>query len=519
MLITEKFAKLSSRKKAWLILAIITIFTVGVVLADAGNYYNRLSRDLASRTNNVIVLPEVKELPFNLGLDLQGGSHLVYKADVANIAEGDRGNALEAVRDVIERRVNAFGVSEPIVQTNRGVDGEYQIVVELAGIKNVEEAIKMIGETPILEFKEEGESEVKTINATGTEAVVDLGEASAWKNTELTGKYLKRANIEFNQNDGSPEVSLEFNDEGSKLFEEITARNIGRPVAIFLDGYPISIPTVQDKITGGKASISGKFNVDEAKLLVKRLNSGALPVAISLISQKTVEASLGAKAIDNSLTAGLFGLLLVSLFMIAYYRLPGLLSVISLLVYGSSVLAMFKSLPVWLAVVMVAFIISLIFYTFNEMKIFSGSLAMLFSLIGLLLFFYAINSVTLSLSGIAGLILSIGMAVDANILIFSRMREELKAGKSVHQAVDDGFRRAWPSIREGNISSIITCFILMFFGTSAVQGFGTTLFIGIAISLFSAIVVTRTLSIIVLGQWLEKKSWLVGPKMKSDSAK
>ena len=237
-----------------------------------------------------------------------------------------------------------------------------------------------------------------------------------------------------------------------------------------------------------------------------------MPVPISLISQKTVEASLGVKSINNSMRAGLLGLLLVSLFMIIYYRLPGLLSVLSLLVYGLTVLAIFKALPVWLALVLVAVMVGLIFYTFNELKLFNGTQAVLFSVIGILLFFYAQQAVTLTLSGVAGFILSIGIAVDANILIFARTREELKLGKSVSQAVDSGFKRAWPSIRDGNVSTLITCLILMFFGTSSVKGFGTTLFIGIAVSLFSAIVITHTLFVVILGDWLEKRTWLLGVK-------
>jgi len=504
MSIMQKFSKLSIRGKAWWIFVAIIIFAALVGLITGGNYYNKFAKNLASKTKEIVVLPQVKELPFSLGLDLQGGAHLVYQADVSKIPEKDRVGALESVRDVIERRVNAFGVSEPLVQVNQGINGEYRIIAELAGIKDVKEAIKLIGETPILEFKEQDLTAVQA--ATSSEVAL----SENWKNTELTGKYLKRASLQFNPNDGSPEVSLEFNDEGSKMFEDITGRNIGKPVAIFLDGYPISVPTVNDKITGGAASISGRFNVEEAKLLVTRLNSGALPVPISLISQKTVEASLGSKSIDNSMKAGLVGLLLVSIFMILFYRLPGVLSVLSLMVYGLTVLAIFKALPIWLAFVLVAAMIGLVFYTFNELKIFNGTLAAMFVIIGVILFFYAQQAITLTLSGIAGFILSIGIAVDANILIFARTREELKLGRSVSQAVDNGFRRAWPSIRDGNVSTIITCLILMFFGTSAIKGFGTTLFIGIAVSLFSAIVVTRTLFVLILGDWLEKKSWLLG---------
>ncbi|MFA6994890.1 MAG: preprotein translocase subunit SecD [Patescibacteria group bacterium] len=531
MSLIQTFSKLSSRAKAWWILGLIVVFVFIVGLTVGGDYYNSFVKNLAFKTNNIVVLPVIKTIPFSLGLDLQGGAHLVYKADVKNIPEQDRAGALSSARDVIERRVNAFGVSEPLVTVNRGMSGDYQIIAELAGIKDVSQAIKTIGEMPILEFKEQATStallqvvSALSTNSTATStsvssttssmasstATVDLNKS--WKNTELTGKYLQRASVQFNQNDGSPEVSLNFNSEGAKLFEDITARNIGKPVAIFLDGYIISAPTVNDKITGGQASISGNFSIDEAKTLVTRLNSGALPVPVSLISQKTVGASLGSQSIANSLKAGLIGLLLVSLFMIIYYRFPGFLSVLSLLVYGLTVLAIFKSLPFWLSFVIVIIMIGLIFYTFNELKIFNGGLALLFILIGFLLFFYALKPVTLSLSGIAGFILSIGMAVDANILIFSRTREELKSGKSVSQAVNDGFKRAWPSIRDGNVSTLITCLILMFFGTSTVQGFGTTLFIGISVSLFSAIVVTHTLFEVILGDWLEKRAWLLGAR-------
>lgn len=530
MSFAQKFSKLSLRAKTGWVLGIIVVFTIAISLLVAGNYYNRFAEGLAAKTNGVVSLPLTAERPFNLGLDLQGGSHLVYEADVANIAEADRVGALEATRDVIERRVNLFGVSEPVVQVNHGINGEYRVIAELAGIKDVEEAIKLIGETPILEFKEQinGQPAITIDESLGIELAPESPEGNLnieqtegnneepapleWMNTELTGKHLKRATLQFNPNDGSPEVSLEFNDEGSKLFEDITARNVGKPVAIFLDGYPISVPTVNSKITGGSASISGNFSVEEAKMLVTRLNSGALPVPINLISQKTVEASLGSKSIANSLMAGLIGLLLVSLFMVIFYRLPGILSVVSLLVYGLTVLTFFKSIPIVMAFLLVAVMIGLIFYTFNELKIFNGGLAVLFSIIGLLLFFYAQQAVTLSLSGIAGIILSIGIAVDANILIFTRVKEEIRLGKSVSQAVDDGFKRAWSSIRDGNVSTIITCLILMFFGTSAVKGFGTTLFIGVAVSLFSSIVITRTLAILVLGDWLNNKTWLLGAK-------
>lgn len=520
MTLAQKFQKLSARRKAWWILGLIIVFTLLVSLTVGGEYYNNFTKTLAAKTNNVVILPKVNSIPFSLGLDLQGGTHLVYSADVKNIPENDRASALDSARDVIERRVNAFGVAEPMVQVNKSMAGDYQIVADLAGVKDVSQAIKMIGETPILEFKELSPltANIQTNGTSTTSTTIDLGSTQSWKDTELTGKYLKRATLQFNSSDGSPEVSLQFDDQGSKLFEDITGRNIGQPVAIFLDGYPISTPTVNDKISGGNAVISGRFTVDEAKMLVTRLNSGALPVPITLISQKTVESSLGSQSISDSLRAILLGLFLVSLFMILYYRLPGLLAVLSLLVYGLTVLAIFKALPVWLALVLIVFMVGLIFYTFNELKIFNGTLALLFAVIGILLFIYATKAITLTLSGVAGFILSIGMAVDANILIFARTREELKTGKSVSQAVDAGFKRAWPSIRDGNVSTIITCLILIFFGTSTIQGFGTTLFIGIAISLFSAIVVTHTLFVVILGDWLEKRTWLLGVKKPKEEA-
>ncbi|NCU39421.1 preprotein translocase subunit SecD [Candidatus Falkowbacteria bacterium] len=537
MAFSKKFSQLSLKARTSWILGLVAIFTLAVFLIAGGNYYNSFAYNLAKKTNDTIVLPQIKEIPFNLGLDLQGGTQLVYEADMTNIAEADRAEAMESARDIIERRVNAFGVSEPLVQANKGLSGEFRLIVELAGIKDVEEAIKMIGETPILEFKEqnldlintlsqeisleEEDIKIETEGDENVEVVTDEAESlpapeitedDLWQDTGLTGKYLKRATLQFNPNDSTPEVSIQFNEEGDKLFAEITDRNVGRPVAIFLDGYIISAPTVNEKIVGGQALISGQFNIDEAKDLVKRLNSGALPVPISLVSQKTVQASLGMESINDSLMAGLIGLLLVSVFMVLVYRFPGLLSVISLTVYGLTMLAIFKVIPVVVALVLVFVMIALIFYSFHEIKIFDSLLALMFTLIGVLLFFYAINPITLSLSGIAGLILSLGMAVDANILIFARTKEEMKKGESLSQAITDGFKRAWPSIRDGNIVVLLTCLILMFFGTSVVQGFGTTLFIGVSVSLFSAIVVTRALLLITSGKWLEKRPWLLGMK-------
>jgi protein-export membrane protein SecD len=267
-----------------------------------------------------------------------------------------------------------------------------------------------------------------------------------WKETGLSGKQLKRAEVVTDPQTGAVQVSLQFNDEGSELFKNITEKNIGKPVAIYLDGVPISIPTVQSVIPNGQAVITGSFNIKEAQLLSQRLNAGALPVPVNLISQQNIGATLGSESLSKSLHAGIIGTLLVMLFMVLYYRLPGLVSVFALGLYIVLVLAVFK-------------------------------------LIG----------VTLTLAGIAGFILSIGMAVDANVLIFERTKEELKEGKSLRIAVEEGFLRAWTSIRDSNLSTLISCTLLIWFGTGFVKGFAITLIIGVLISLFSAITITRVM--------------------------
>jgi len=278
-----------------------------------------------------------------------------------------------------------------------------------------------------------------------------------WENTELTGKYLDTANLKWSRT-GSAQVALQFNDKGAELFEKITERNIDEKVAIFLDGELISAPTVNEKISGGQAVISGDFSVKEAKELVKRLNEGALPVPITLISQKTVGPTLGSVSVENSLRAGIIGLILVALFMLLIYRYTGLLAVISLSIYGILVLAIFKIL-----------------------------------------------SITLTLAGLAGFILSVGMAVDANVLIFERLKEEIRKGKDTDTAVKEGFRRAWPSIRDGNISTLITCFILMEFTTTLVRGFAITLGLGVLVSLFSAMIITKNLFWLLPRKWINNK--------------
>lgn len=662
-----RLVKPSPRGKVrWVVFGVLALAALSAFLA----YPQAWDRGADAWNNKVVAtyklpaalkIPHYKNVPYRLGLDLQGGTHLVYEADVKDITESERGNAMEGVRDVIDRRVNAFGVAEPIVETNKAGD-HWRITVELAGVKDVNQAIKMIGETPILEFKEEsavdkipltaeqkkeldrrnadikknasealrkaqvnqndaslqweklglvtetqnpelwkwadahrgvklafalvedadgwnvlrinnrdasgkeirashilicwkdaqscneplskedalaqitklrGEvtpqnfAEKAKANSTDGSAQSNLGDlgwfgdgqmvkefsdaafamkngeisqpvespfgyhliyktgerplvkydldrihfakaiasdvapqADPWKNTGLNGKHVQHAQVEFDTTTNRPQVLLTFNEEGKKMFADLTKRSVGKLIAIYLDGQAISIPRVQQEIADGNAVISGDFDVKEAKLLAQRLNAGALPVPIKLLSQETIGASLGQDSLAKSLHAGLVGFLIVVVFMILYYRLPGLLASLALGMYTVFMLAVFKLL-----------------------------------------------GITLTLSGIAGVILSIGMAVDANILIFERMKEELKNGRPLDSAVAEGFKRAWTSIRDSNISSLLTCAILYTFTSSSVRGFSVTLALGIVISLFSAITVTRSLLRLV-GPWAMKHRWL-----------
>jgi len=378
--------------------------------------------------------------PFKLGLDLSGGSRLTYDADVSSINPAEVGEAMSSLREVIERRVNIFGVSEPIVQIeSSAISGTVQnrLVVELPGVTDVKEATKMIAEMPQLDFR---------ILKPGIEASNQNIKDEDWLTTGLSGRYLKKSQVTFNQNSLSPSISLEFNPEGTKLFSDITKNNVNRPVAIFLDGAIISAPIVREQISTGQAEISGQFNIEEAKKLVRDLNLGALPVPVKLSSTQVIGATLGSEATKRGLEAGILGLLLVAIFMVLWYRLPGFVSVLSLAFYIMMMLAIFKLLPV-----------------------------------------------TLTAAGIAGFILSIGIAVDANVLIFERLKEELASGKSLTDSIHEGFSRAWTSIRDSNLTSIMSAIILFWFGTSFIKGFALTLAIGIVVSMFTAITLTRTL--------------------------
>ncbi len=631
-----------------------------------------------------------RETKLHLGLDLQGGTSLTYQADTSSIKEEDKQSAIEGVKDVIEKRVNTFGVSEPVVRTSK-VGNDYRVNIELPGVTDTAKAIQMIGETPLLEFKtynkdvsetltdeqkatiesynkeakskaeslrdeikngadfdeiaklnsedsttkdvggdmgfisedsyhselfkeastmqdgwfswnvietSEGYNLIKRVServgekqlnashllicykgATGCEKETSKEEAlskiqslrseilkasdiekaftesvkanstepnasetggelgwfgkgelvpafenvvfsmnnkevsdvvetefgyhliyrkadrnpkeinvkrilikkmteldflteNMWINTELSGKYLERSSVSFNQTTGAPEVTLSFDSTGTKLFAEITEANIGNYVAIFLDGEPITTPIVNSVITGGQAIISGDFTVAEAKELSTRLNSGALPVSIKLLNQQRVEPTLGKVSLRKSFIALAVGFILVAVFMILMYRLPGLVSVIALGIYAALNITIFK------------------------------------------LFNY-----TITLSGIAGLVLSIGMAVDANVLIFERSKEEIKNGSDLTVAFKTGFKRAWSSIKDGNITTLIICFVLYIMSSSSVKGFGLTLGIGVLASMFTAVVVTRTILIALTKTKLSKFNFIWNKKAVKNETK
>ncbi len=449
----------------------------------------------------------------HLGLDLQGGSHLVYQADFKDVAQADRADALNAIRDTIERRVNSFGVSEPLVQ----VSGNDQIIVELPGIKNINDAINQIGQTPTLEFRTQNPNPPPAaVNASGTITVDPL---AGWQPTGLSGKQLQKATVDFQQAGslvGQPVVRLQFNSEGQKLFAQIVKDNINKPLAIIVDGQIISAPVISPDLASAGDSvqpiIQGNFTVDQAKQLATRLNSGALPVPIKLISEQNVGATLGKQSIDESMIAGFIGMLLIVLFMIMYYRFPGFLAVVALCIYALVSFAIFKIGISFTAVILVG----LFFFLGLTVNTWFGILAFLSYI--LLMFLGGLSPVTLTLAGIAGFILSIGMAVDANILIFERTKEEIRSGKEIHKAVEDGFARAWPSIRDSNMSSLITTVILYAFGTPSIKGFAITLGIGILISMFTAITVTRTFLKLFIGNNILTHPWLFGvSKLKREA--
>lgn len=377
---------------------------------------------------------------FKLGLDLAGGTELVYKADMSQTPSSERSDALSALQGVIERRVNLFGVAEPLVQTERAgtLSGttEDRLIVDLPGVTDIKAAVAALGETPTLEFK------LATTTKVGTTT------QATYASTGLDGRYLASATLGFGSGAtaglSAPQVILNFNSEGAKLFEKITKENVGRQLAIFLDGQPISEPVIQEAIPGGQATITGRFTATEARDLVRNLNFGALPVPIVLESSSAVGPTLGAAAISAGALAGVVGFIIVALFMILWYRLPGVIAALALGEYLAFMLAVIKIIPV-----------------------------------------------TLTASGIAGLIISVGMAVDANVLIFERTKEELREGKTPREAVHIGFSRAWPAIRDGHLTMIISGVILFWLGTSIVQGFALVFVLGVLASFISAVTLSR----------------------------
>ena len=409
-------------------------------------------------------VPHIQGKEFMLGLDLQGGVELLYEADLSDLDPEAHSQAMNGLRDVIERTINTLGVREPEVEAVISGD-TYRLKVRIPGITDPQEAIKEIGRTPYLEFQELKKDYEEIQERNQEVEVTGEGEIEAlFQPTELTGRYLKGAGIAFDQTTNQPYITLEFNEQGAIIFEEITGRNIEKPIAIFIDGEVLSAPNVSQRITGGTAQITGEFTTEEAKFLARNLNAGALPVPIGEpISMVTVGPTLGMISLQKSLKAGFFGFLAVIIFLIIIYRLPGLLASIALLIYGVLLLALFK-----------------------------------------------LGSFTLTLSGIGGFILSLGMAVDANILIFSRMREEIRSGKDLASSVDEGFKRAWPSIRDGNLTTLIVGLILFGVGTSFVQGFAITLCLGILISMFSAVFISRSFLVVLAQTRLSKinKLWL-----------
>lgn len=505
----------------------------------------------------------------NQGLDLQGGIHLEYAADVSQIENDKVDDAMQAVQAVVERRVNAFGVGEPVVQiSNQGT--EHRVIVELPGIKNIEGAKAMIQETPFLEFREQapdsaqekfdkmnedkkkqaekvlkkalagddfatladeysedpsvavnhgdlgfvaqgsfvsefdevifkddfqvgtvypelvesqfgwhiikkeevkdedGQKQVRSAHILLAKDALEYHPEEQYVATGLSGKNLKSVAIDYqSQGLGNPQVALTFDSEGATLLAEVSKRNVGKPLAIFIDHQVFSAPIIQQELTGGQAVVTSNFTPETVKEYVKRLNEGALPVPIALVAQQSVDASLGSAALEKSLWSGLIGLAAVSIFMLLFYRFLGLIAVFAVLFYTALLVVIFK------------------------------------------LSAFTPFAITVTLSGIAGFVLSIGIAVDANILIFERFREELAYGKSVVRALEQAFDRAWPSIRDGHISTLITTFILMISGTGFVKGFAIILALGVLVSLFTAVVLVRAVQRFLITDWFEGREWML----------
>lgn len=437
---------MKTRRTLWAIIAL----TIAAIVIDIPNI--PLNFQIGSwKVNQTIASPNIdftglgwpifKELKVRQGLDLQGGTQVVLSLDMAKINPADRQSASDAAVTVMENRVNSTGATEAVVQPARAGD-DYRIIVELPGVTNTAEAVALVGQTAQLEFREFADS------GTASNTFPTLDNTIA---TGVSGNDLDRATVDTTQGT-EPVVALTFTNEGKTKFAELTTRLVGKPLVIFLDDSPIAAPIVQTALLDGRAVINGGFTIQTAKQLASQLSAGALPVPINVVEQRTIGATLGQVSIDQSIVAGAIGLLLVMLFMLLNYGKLGLVANIALILYTLFNLALVKFIPI-----------------------------------------------TLTMAGIAGFILAIGMAVDANILIFERMREEVRRGNKQRAAIEIGFNRAWPSIRDSNVSSIITCVILYLFGTGMVRGFALTLGLGVLVSMFTAVVVSRTLLRVLYG--------------------
>ncbi len=424
---TIYFYMRSPKRLFWFII----LLTILAIFIDLPREYLKSLPDI---NINLGSLKISRDLQFKEGLDLAGGTHLVLQADMKDIKEESRDTALNSATNIIERRINLYGVSEPVIQSSK-TGGNYRILVELPGVKDINQAINLIGQTARLDFREFKES-------SATAAIIPTIENT--NPTGVTGKDLQNARSEFDPQTGAPVVAFTMTDEGSKKFENVTKKLLNKPLAIFLDSLPVSWPTV-NAVISKNGVISGDFTTTQTNQFALQLNAGALPVPIKIVEQRNVGATLGLESVQKSLVAGVIGLFIVMMFMLLNYGKMGLIADLALIIYTLLTLALFKLVPV-----------------------------------------------TLTLAGIAGFILSIGMAVDANILIFERIKEEERAGKIIKTALDLGFSRAWTSIRDSNVSSLITCGILYWFGTGSIRGFALTLALGILVSLFSAITTTRT---------------------------
>ncbi len=433
------------------------LFAFIIILTFASFYINlpgRVSfgsfqKDIKFNANSLVQKLKLgSELSFRQGLDLKGGVSLTFKAEVEKLPSGEKDKALESARTVIERRINLFGVSEPLIQTAK-VNQDSRIIVELPGVTDVTSAINLIGATAQLTFWESAATTSAEM-ATSSAYPINAAQIGPIKQTNLTGSDLSSSGVVFDPNTGKPQIQLRFSGAGGKKFGEITKRNVGKPLAIVLDNIIIEAPNVNEAILTGDAVISGSFTQEQAKALSTQLNAGALPVPLTVLEQHVVGPTLGQESLRKSLVAGVIGFVTIVVFMVALYRKLGIIASSALLIYALLNLAVFK-------------LSSLTPY-----------------------------GITLTLAGIAGFILSIGMAVDANILIFERIKEEMRHGKSKSSAIELGFTHAWTSIRDSNVSTLITCVILYTFGTGIIRGFALVLAVGVLISMFSAITITRT---------------------------